>query len=125
VSDLRGEKLSEPFVAEAVRTLWGADAPPAVATVRAWDDGIHAGYELVLSTETISEPATEVARRLERALEANPHYALARRLGQLAPLRVREVNPSSAAQTLLETAQRRGVRIGDVKPPTLVLAGPG
>jgi hypothetical protein len=122
VSDLRGEKLSEPFVSEALRTLWSPGAPPAVAVLRAWDDRIHAGYELVLSTETLDEPIIELTMRLERALEANPHYALARRLGQLAPLRVVEVSPNAAQDALREASQRRGVRIGDVKPPTLVLA---
>jgi hypothetical protein len=121
VSDLRGEKLSEPFVSEALRTLWLPGFRPAVAVLRAWDDGLHAGYELVMSTETLVEPVTEVTQRLERALGENPHYALARRLGQLAPLRVLEVSPS-AAQDPLRESQRRGVRIGDVKPPTLVLA---
>lgn len=122
VSDLRGEKLSEPFVSEALRTLWRTGAPPAVAILRARDDGTHAGYELVLSTETLGEPVVEVTRRLERALEANPHYALARRLGQLAPVRVVEVSPNAAQDQLREASQRRGARIGDMKPPTLVLA---
>ena len=121
VSDLRGEKLSEPFVSEALHTLWRAGTPPAVAILRARDDGLRAGYEFVLSTETLDEPVTELARRLERALEANPHYALARRLGQLDPLRVVEVNPN-AAQDSLREASLRGARIGDVKPPTLILA---
>lgn len=121
VSDLRGEKLSEPFVAEALRTLWLPGFRPAVAVLRAWDDGTHAGYELVMSTETLVEPVTEVTERLERALRENPHYALARRLGQLAPLRVVEVSPY-AGQGPLRASQRRGMRIGDVKPTTLMLA---
>jgi len=67
VSDLRGEKLCEPFVAEALRSLWGIHEPPAVATLRGWEDGASAGYELILSTETLCEPATEVARRVAAA----------------------------------------------------------
>lgn len=116
VSDLRGEKLCEPFVAEALRLLWGVHAPPAVATLRGWEDGASAGYELLLSTETLCEAVTEVARRMEGALRENPHYALARRLGQLAPLRVVIVEPDAARG---ELRQRTG-RLGDAKPRTLV-----
>jgi hypothetical protein len=123
VSDLRGEKLAEPFVAEALRALWNGGQPPGLALLRAWDDGFAAGYELLLSTETLAEPADALRDRLERALAENPHYALARRLGQLAPLRVVPLGPEAAQQQLRAAAHNRGLRLGEVKPATLL--GPG
>src|SRR5690606_26082493 len=83
VSDLRGEKLAEPFVAEALRSLWEGRLPE-VATLRAYERHGQAGYELLVSGDRGGAP-DELALRLDRVLQANPHYALARRLGQLAP----------------------------------------
>lgn len=116
VSDLRGEKLSEPFVADALRGLWDDQSAPEYATLHARDGVEGAGYDLWVSTETLAESLEQVAHRLEGALLENPHYALARRLGQLQPLRALPVAPGFAAQEL----RARGQRLGDAKPRTLV-----
>lgn len=118
VSDLRGEKLSEPFVAEALRGLWVEGPSPASAELRAWDDGDAAGYELVLTTDESFQPHADLGRRLEAVLSENPHYALARRLGQLAPLRVVTETPNEANDVL----GRGAGRLGDSKPRTLIAA---
>lgn len=123
VSDLRGEKLSEPFVAECLRTLWPHDERPAVAVLRAIDDEHHGHYELLVSDDGperagVALPALGV--RLDEALGANPHYALARRLGQLAPIRVTLVGTDFLSDTLKDDL--RPGRIGDRKPPTLIRA---
>ena len=108
VSDLRGEKLSEAFVAEVLRTLWTGDERPAVATLRPRvSDGV-AGYELLVS----DEPRSELGDRLDAALGANPHYALARRLGQL--------STASVVRVSNESLPTPGVRIGDAKPRVLI-----
>jgi hypothetical protein len=70
VSDLVGEKLTEPFVATCLENVRGYLFP----------DG--AGYVLA------SEAPVDVDE-IERRLCANPQYAYARRLGQLAPLRLK------------------------------------
>ena len=108
VSDLRGEKLSEAFVAEVLRTLWTGDERPAIATLRPRVSGGVAGYELLVS----DEPRSELGDRLDVALGANPHYALARRLGQLATASVVRVSNES-----LPTPKGR---IGDAKPRVLL-----
>ncbi|MEO6446106.1 MAG: GH3 auxin-responsive promoter family protein [Gemmatimonadaceae bacterium] len=116
VSDLRGEKLSEPFVADALRSLWGNEGPPRVAYLRARDDGVAAGYELLLSDDADDAVRQHAGDRLEARLQSNPHYALARRLGQLVPLRVVLTDPETAHASLREW---RG-RLGDAKPHVLV-----
>lgn len=116
VSDLRGEKLSEPFVAEALRSIFAPGAAPHVAVLLSWDDGVAAGYELLTSADHGNNGVDDIARRLEAVLHTNPHYALARRLGQLLPLRVVTVAPDAE----LESVRAFAGRIGDAKPQTLV-----
>ena len=117
-SDLRGEKLSEPFVAEVLRALWPG-APPAYRALRAWDSGHGAGYELLVSVGDLAEEHEGLAVRLDAALSANPHYVIARRLGQLAPPRVVPVNADRDVQDLVATPGR----LGDTKPGVLLGAG--
>jgi hypothetical protein len=109
VSDLCGEKLSEPFVAEVLRALWPEGERPRLALLRARDD--TAGYDLLLSGG-LAEGTVE---RLEAALSANPHYAAARRLGQLAKVRPILV-PNEAA---LDFGRPERIRLGDAKPTVL------
>ena len=111
-SDLRGEKLSEPFVAEVFRDLWGADRPAWAALRPRESDGL-AGYDLLITPDGIHGG---LAERLDTALSRNPHYALARRLGQLAPVRAFAVSPDAALQELMSF---RG-RLGDAKPSVLL-----
>ena len=116
VSDLRGEKLSEAFVAEALRGLWPAAARPAYVALQARESNGTAGYTLLVSTESLSAADADLGTRLESALRANPHYALARRLGQLDVLRV---VPVTADHACAELAAHSG-RLGDAKPRVLV-----
>lgn len=115
VSDLRGEKLSEAFVAEVFRALWTGDERPAVATLRPRvSDGV-ACYELLVSDEPPSS-GSNLGVRLDAALGANPHYALARRLGQLATASVVRVSDDTRFEGLRAPAGR----IGDAKPRVLL-----
>jgi len=118
-SDLRGEKLSEVFVAEVLRSLWPVTSPPAYAALQAWDLASGAGYDLLVSADGIGESPEHLTTRLDAALGANPHYALARRLGQLAAPRIVPVAGDRARD---ELAARSG-RLGDVKPRVLINAG--
>jgi hypothetical protein len=72
VSDLVGEKLTEPFVAKCLENVRGYLFPEGT------------GYVLAAEVPVNAED-------IERRLCENPHYAYARRLGQLAPLRVTHV----------------------------------
>lgn len=129
VSDLRGEKLSEVFVAETLRSLWGETSAPTYATLCAAESPSGAHYELRMSDDVGASALADagesrardsappsLATRLDSALAANPHYALARRLGQLQPLQVIIV-PADTARTELASHSRR---LGDAKPQLLV-----
>jgi hypothetical protein len=110
VTDLRGEKLSEPFVADVLAGLWTADERPGFAVLRPRSD--VAGYELLVS----SGADHELPARLDRALSQNPHYDLARRLGQLEPARV--VNVGTDAE--LDRLRQYSGRLGEAKPVVLL-----
>jgi hypothetical protein len=98
VSDLVGEKLSEAFVTEVLRSCG-----VAAATLAASRD--H--YDL----RTDSSDAS-VATRVDAALRANFHYDHARRLGQLGPVERVPAPPATLSTT-------RG-RLGNVKPTSLI-----
>jgi hypothetical protein len=117
-SDLRGEKLAEPFVAEVLGALWTPAAVPEYLALRAADGAEGAGYELLVAATALREAPADLARRVDAALSANPHYALSRRLGQLAEVRVVAVDRAHAAA---ELATGRG-RLGDRKPALLIRA---
>jgi hypothetical protein len=112
VSDLRGEKLHESFVAGVLaRVLIGIE--PRFAMLA--PDG-ETGYLLFLETD--AEPPAGLAERLDAELSANPHYRLCRALGQLAAVRIRRLQPGAYAR-YLHRCRERGQRWGDVKPLAL------
>jgi hypothetical protein len=112
VSDLRGEKLHESFVAGVLaQVLSGIN--PRFAMLAPADDS---GYLLFLETD--AEPPTDLAERLDEELSANPHYRLCRTLGQLAAVRIRRLKPGAFAR-YLHRCRQLGQRWGDVKPLAL------
>ncbi len=105
-SDLVGEKLTEAFAANCLHHWQGyALLVPDIA---------RTGYVLVAEKRPADSNAVT---QLEHKLCANPQYAYARRMGQLAPLRLCVQAQASAIveQALLQ----RGVRLGDIKPLAL------
>lgn len=103
--DLVGEKLTEPFVCHCLQCI-----PDFSMLI---PDVAHRGYVLVCA----HAPDVPSLTYLEEALCANPQYAYARRLGQLAPLQALAVPDPFA---IVERAMlERGVRLGDIKPLAL------
>lgn len=76
--DLAGEKLTEPFAASCLEGIAGFRTLVPLQSAKP-------GYLLVL--ETTERGPDTLRRNVETALCANPHYAYARRMGQLEPLR--------------------------------------
>jgi hypothetical protein len=116
VSDLRGEKLSEAFVAQVLGSLWPRDEAPWAALRPS--SGSPPSYELVVAADSLPDN-DDLAGRADDALRANPHYALARRLGQLGPVTVSAAGNQSGGGLV----NWRG-RIGDAKPRVLLEAAP-
>jgi hypothetical protein len=122
VSDLFGEKLSEGFVAGAVRKVCDrAGIRPRFAMLAPEREGEVHRYRLYL--EPVQEPAIDLVTELEAALRENPHYDYCVRIGQLAPVAVSWVG-ADAYEAYAQRLQRRGQRLGDIKPsPLSMLTG--
>ncbi len=103
--DIAGEKLTEGFVSNCLQSIAGhAFLVPCFE---------RPGYALVCADEAQAARVEDV----ERHLAANPQYAYARHMGQLAPLSA-VLQPR--ARTIVEQyLLGRGVRLGDVKPLAL------
>jgi hypothetical protein len=126
VSDLVGEKLSEPHVRSVLhRTFSSIDFSPAFALVVPVE-GTPPRYRLYLQgLRGRNEPRTEerLARSLEEGLSENPYYRHAVSLGQLAPAEVSLLDDAGESARL--RYERRclelGQKLGDIKPTTLDL----
>jgi hypothetical protein len=111
-TDLCGEKLTECFVAQALKPLGLRFAALAL-------DASSACYLLVVDArEQLGSSEDELLSRLEHSLGRNPQYAYARRLGQLQPTRLQRLSQPVHRWTRLR--QARGQRLGDIKPPLLI-----
>lgn len=116
VSDVVGEKLHAIPVGEAIdaaleaRGLAGRFAMLAPA----WGEPV--AYELYVHAPAEALPG--LAADVEARLRANHHYAYARDLGQLGPVRAVAVGPD-AAERYVAGCVALGQRAGDVKPTPL------
>ncbi|MHC5211442.1 MAG: GH3 auxin-responsive promoter family protein [Planctomycetota bacterium] len=125
VSDLVGEKLAEPHVRAILeRACADLDVAPAF-TLLAPCLRPPVRYHLYLQWPRGTRGGSERARTLGRAVQAslaeNPHYALATRLGQLAPLEILLLDAEGpTGWSLYEQAHtEQGRKLGDVKPAAL------
>ncbi|HZW06158.1 MAG TPA: GH3 auxin-responsive promoter family protein, partial [Phycisphaerales bacterium] len=113
VTDLRGEKLSDAFVGGVLRSCearLGLRLRRSVLVGR--DSPIRAGYVWQVSEEL---PGAAAAL-LDGMLSENPHYAYARRLGQLEMVRVERTTEGSTSMAA------RSVRaLGAVKPVSVCI----
>lgn len=122
VSDLVGEKLNEAHVSDAIAAaVRAAGEQDLFAMLFAWPGEQERRYGLLLDRALAPEALQRLTRALEEALHENPHYAYARKLGQLRPLRV--VTAHEPAVRVREFLRERGQRLGDIKPPALDVAG--
>jgi hypothetical protein len=113
VSDRFGEKLSEPFVLDAVREVMGSGVADFALLAPDEDD---AGCRYTLYVEGVAQP--HWAERLDQLLRRNPHYAYCRDLGQLLPLRVFVVD-ERGFEIFARRQAASGTRWGDIKPTAL------
>ena len=111
--DLVGEKLNETQVIQALADSRGFLAPHMNPC----------GYLLCLENLNSINPDDRIVGRVEASLAANPYYAQARQLGQLAPLKLRRLPDGFSERLACNWARRRGLREGDVKLPALFQPG--
>ena len=126
-SDLVGEKLDEPFVASALGVALGAvfGSPAGSVDALVVPDASAAPprYVVVVPPAWLGDTsAMELAAVLDAELQANPHYAYAteRRSARSARSPSRPSPASSPARRYEAVLVGRGVRVGDIKPSTLV-----
>ncbi len=124
ISDLVGEKLSEPHVRGVLqRTFSSMGLSPTFALVVPVE-GAPPRYRLYLQgvkERDRSPTVASLAESLEEGLSENPYYRYAVSLGQLAPAEVRLLD--DAAPSGRARYERRclalGQKLGDIKPTTL------
>lgn len=115
VSDLCGEKLNEHHATQCLRAIYEQlgyapkDQVLGSATAHA-----PTHYRLIVFSDC--PPPSELAEALDQQLKTNPHYELARRLGQLGPI---EVAWSSAARRPAMNASQH-TPLGAHKPAALI-----
>jgi hypothetical protein len=115
VSDLCGEKLAEPVVAEAVREVSATlGLTPRFAMVAAEEGPGGPGY--VLYWEGSVAPG--LAGCFETILRRNPHYAWCRDLGQLPELRLFQIE-EGGYENFVAREMEHGRRLGEIKPIAL------
>jgi hypothetical protein len=108
-SDLVGEKLTEAFVDQCVQHVEG---------FRMLVPGREPlGYILVVDAKEQGVAQWRLADDIDRALSRNSQYKYARRVGQLAPLRIRKAK--APLHTYLMYLADKGGRLGDIKVPSL------
>ena len=118
VSDWFGEKLNEAHVSQTLRDVFDSLAmAPSFAMLACDTSRSPAGYVLYIDALGPDEVLARAATRIDAGLRSNFHYHYARKLGQLALLRV--FRAQAAAATYLSRAVANGQRAGDVKPPAL------
>lgn len=119
--DVCGEKLHERHVRAVLgQTLAGLGIAPTFCMLAAAEPHAPTRYELFLAAETPVDAA--LAERLRAEVDDrlcdNPHYAYARRVGQLGPLALHRAC-ADAPGRVLRRMHELGHACGGVKPATL------
>ena len=104
-----GEKLDEGFVLSCLEDVPGFRMLVPVSARKP-------GYALVVD-EQYPHQSSELIDRVESRLFRNPHYAYARRIGQLDKLSLREV--SQPLDKYLKRLFSGNTRLGDLKVTAL------
>jgi len=122
VSDLVGEKLSEPHVRSVLDKVFAANGLTSRFAMLVPVETLPGRrYRLYLQGLPPHVDGVSLTAALEEGLRQNPHYAYAVGLGQLAPAEVCVLDPAGepASQVYLRCQIRRGMRAGNVKPAVL------
>jgi hypothetical protein len=114
ICDRFGEKLSEPFVSEAVRQATADMPPPKFMLLAPDEDELGSHYTFYVEGEL--QP--EICIKLDALLRKNPHYDWCRELGQLRVPRLFRIH-AGGFEAFVQRECVSGKRIGEVKPRSL------
>jgi len=115
ISDRRGEKLSDGFVASVLaKCLSEIHTAPSFAMLAPDTDVGGCRYTLYLSADV----PIAICATLDQLLSANPHYAYCRKLGQLHTPKLFQVSGNAYA-SYCQRLQGMGKRLGEIKPTAL------
>ena len=114
ISDWFGEKLNEAHVASVLRdAMQSLAVSPSFSMLACEAKDARPAYVLYIETGEGDGTLHRLGELVDAHLRGNVHYDYARRLGQLAPIRV--FRAAGAGETYLNVAMRAGTRAGDVK----------
>ena len=114
VVDLAGEKLNAAHVRRAAAEVFARYGFHPRFWMLAPERGEPPGYALYVQSD--SGAPEGLISAVEAALEENFHYGYARRVGQLAPLRLFAIDPGSEPEAqYLRARAREGQRLGGIK----------
>lgn len=115
VSDIFGEKLSEAFVARTIQEmLTECGAKPQFVLLAPDEDAAGWRYTLYVEGNLLAD----AAKKVDRLLQQNPHYAQCRALGQLQPVRLFRIS-DHGFEAFASRLISEGKRLGDIKPVPL------
>jgi hypothetical protein len=112
VSDLFGEKLSEVFVAGAIKKMLAGFSVKPQFLLLAPDMDV-AGWRYTLYVE--GDLSVNAAKQMDLLLRENPNYDQCRELGQLQAVRLFRI-AGRGYETLTNRLIADGKRLGDIKP---------
>ena len=115
VSDRRGEKLTDGFVAQVLARLFASwNHRPSFVMLAPDNDAEGCRYTLYVNADI----SPELSLELDALLSANPQYAYCRRLAQLHAPRLFRLAGDPYVQ-YCHRLQQAGQRLGDIKPVAL------
>lgn len=121
VSDLFGEKLNEYHVSKALKKVFqDFSLMPSFFMLAPETNEDTTSYTIFI--ETARPINKRVSLDLDSILQENYHYKYCRKLGQLGNPGIFLINPDqskTASDVYLDESQKKGKKIGNVKPSTL------
>jgi hypothetical protein len=108
-SDLVGEKLTEEFVGNCLSSISGF-------SMLIPNENNKPHYNLLIDSINYTE-YSKLERKIDEKLENNPHYAYAKKIGQLDNLKIYPVE--QVLEKYINCMLSKDMRMGDIKIPAL------
>ena len=120
-SDLVGEKLNQHFVSQAIQRAFNTLNISPKFSMLSPKSSDKPYYGWFVESDASAERLERACTQLEEALCGNHHYGLARRLGQLGPVRLMHI--TDGFKKYQEVRSSQGAKLGDIKPMAIDVGG--